>query len=180
MRMKELFAVPEGKKITEKMFGRVLISSVCSILLCMACLIGTTWAWFTVSIENEGNEIQIAEVIPSVVIKVGDTPVSPVDGAYTLEAGTYEVTIRLDNNATGADDLNKTQRNVVYVVISVIQDSTSNNYYLAFTKAEETKLHELQITGSAAEIRFSASWIEPASATPIGSEAIVIGGNAQS
>ena len=40
--MKELFAVPEGKKITEKMFGRVLISSVCSILLCMACLIGTT------------------------------------------------------------------------------------------------------------------------------------------
>lgn len=174
MRIKELFTVPKGKKITEKIFSRVLISSVCSILLCMACLMGTTWAWFTVSIENTGNEIQIAKATPAVVIKVGDIPVSPVDGAYSLEAGNYGVTVRLDNNATGTDALNKTQRNVVYVVMSVIQDSTSNNYYLAFADADDLSF-DLQIVGSAAEIRFAVSWIEPASATPIGSETIVIG-----
>lgn len=174
MRIKELFTVPNGKKITEKMFSRVLISSVCSILLCMACLMGTTWAWFTVSIENTGNEIQIAKVTPAVVIKVGDTPVSPVDGTYSLEAGKYGVTVRLDNNATGTDDLNKTQRNVVYVVMSVTQGSVSKHYHITFSGAEEIQLPELQIVGNAAKIRFSVSWVMPASATPVGSEPIVI------
>ena len=59
MGIKKLFTVPEGEKITEQVFCRVLISSICSMLLCMACLAGTTWAWFTVSIENTGNVIEI-------------------------------------------------------------------------------------------------------------------------
>ena len=41
---------------------RVLISSICSILLCMTCLVSTTWAWFAISIENEQNEIVTAEL----------------------------------------------------------------------------------------------------------------------
>lgn len=177
MRIKELFTVPNEKKITEKIFSRVLISSVCSILLCMACLIGTTWAWFTVSVENTENEIQIATVTPLVVVTKEGVPIPLTDGThYALEAGTYKVTIGLENNATGTDDLNKTQRNVIYVVMSVTQGSASKNYRLAFAGAEEIQLPALQIHGSAAEIRFSVSWIEPASATPIGSEAIVIDG----
>lgn len=64
MRIKDLFTVPEGEKVTEQVFRRVLISSICSILLCMACLAGTTWAWFTVSIENTDNVIEIASEWP--------------------------------------------------------------------------------------------------------------------
>ena len=173
MRIKELFTIPKNQKITEKMFGRVLISSVCSILLCMACLVGTTWAWFTVSIENTGNEIQIAEVIPTVEVKKEGAPVSLVDGAYPLEAGDYTVEIQLSNNATATDDLNITQRDV-YVVMTATQSGKSTTYSLAFGDADVLSF-DLQIDGSAAEIRFSVSWIEPASATPIGSEAIVIG-----
>ena len=174
MRIKELFTVPNEKKITEKIFSRVLISSVCSILLCMACLMGTTWALFTVSVENTGNEIQIANVIPFVGVTKGTVPVSPVDGTYSLEAGNYSVTVRLDNNATGTDALNKTQRNVVYVVMSVTQGSVSKHYYITFSGAEEIQLPELRIVGNAAKIRFSVSWVMPASATPVGSEPIVI------
>ena len=36
MRMKNFFRVSEGTCVTENMFSRVLISSVCSILLSMA------------------------------------------------------------------------------------------------------------------------------------------------
>ena len=61
MHIKDLFAVPEGKNISEKMFGRVLLSSVCSILLCTACLVGTTWAWFTVEVKSAESSIVIGE-----------------------------------------------------------------------------------------------------------------------
>ena len=69
MRIRNLFTVPEGEKVTEKMFGRVLVSSVCSILFCMACLAGTTWAWFSASIQNTDNVIQIAEVTANVTVR---------------------------------------------------------------------------------------------------------------
>ena len=173
MRTRELFTIPEGKKITEKMFGRVLFSSVCSILLCMACLVGTTWAWFTVSVENEGNEIQIATVTQKIKIMNGGTEISPADGTYTLEAGNYGVEIQLDNNATGTDALNKTQR-TVYVLMTVTQNDVSESYFLAFAGAEKNHDYELQIGSNTAEIRFSVSWIKPASATLIGNEAVVI------
>ena len=173
MRIKELFTVPNEKKITEKIFSRVLISSVCSILLCMACLMGTTWAWFTVSIENTGNEIQIAEVIPTVEVKKEGAMVSLVDGAYPLEAGDYTVEIQLSNNATATDDLNITQRDV-YVVMTATQDGVSKSYCLPFAGTDEMFSYALKIVGKAAEIRFSVSWIEPASATPIGSETVTV------
>ena len=62
LKIAHLFTVPAGEKVTEKAFLRVLISSVCSMLLCMGCLFGTTWAWFTLEIDNPQNEIQIAKV----------------------------------------------------------------------------------------------------------------------
>ena len=173
MRIRELFTVPKGKKITEKIFSRVLISSVCSILLCMACLMGTTWAWFAVSIENTGNEIQIATVTPSVVIKAGDAPVSPVDGTYTLGAGSHQVRIQLENDASGLDALNKPQR-TVYVLMTATQNGKSTTYSLAFAGADDLSF-DLQIVGNSAEIRFAVSWIKPASATPIGSKTVITG-----
>ena len=177
MRIKELFTVPVGKKITEKMFGRVLISSVCSILLCMACLISTTWAWFTVSIENKGNEIQIAKVTPTVTIKKGEDTVSAVEGTnYTLDAGYYDVVIQLVNDATGNDTLKP--RRTVYVLMTVTQDSVSKNYFLVFAETEERKNCELQIAGAAAEIHFSVSWIAPV-ATHIDNNAVVIAEHSQ-
>ena len=50
MRLKDLFTVPTGEKVTERHLNRVLVSSICGLLLCMACLVGTTWAWFTDSV----------------------------------------------------------------------------------------------------------------------------------
>ena len=177
MRIKDLFTIPKGKKITEKIFAKVLVSSVCSILLCMACLVGTTWAWFTVSIENEGNEIHIATVTPLVEIKNGDTVVSPVGAAsYTLGEGTYTVRVHLENDATGPDDLNRPQGKV-YVVMIVTHNDTSESYFFTFDgkQVESKELNGFQIGSGTAIVNFSVSWVEPASATPVDSEAVVIG-----
>lgn len=110
MRIKELFTVPNGKKVTEKVFGRVLISSICSILLCMACLAGTTWAWFTVSIENMGNVIQTADV-PKYILQVdGQSFIS----GENLPVGEHTVSIA---HASNADDLQKKSK--LYVTFTL-------------------------------------------------------------
>ena len=76
MRLKDLFAVPKGQRITDKYLCRVLVSYICSILLCMGCLAGTTWAWFTVSIENTENVIQIGT--PQVNVTVDGSVIASV------------------------------------------------------------------------------------------------------
>lgn len=177
MRIKELYIIPEGTKVTEKMFGRVLLSSICSILLCMACLISTTWAWFAVSIENEGNEIQIATVTPIVEIKTGDTVVSPAANAgYTLHEGIYTIGVRLENDATESDDLNRPQGKV-YVVMIVAHGDASESYFFTFDgkQVDSKDLREFRIGSGTAIVNFSVSWVEPASAKPVGSETVVIG-----
>ena len=102
MKVKCLFTVPQGEKVTEKHLRRVLISSICSILLCMTCLASTTWAWFTVSIENTDNVIQIATATASVQI----SPAAETDenGAYILNAGEdYTVTVTVSGYDSKVD-----------------------------------------------------------------------------
>lgn len=177
MRLKDLFTVPTGQKVTEKHLRRVLISSICSILLCMTCLVGATWAWFTVSIENTDNVIQIATVTQLVEIKKGDTVVSPVGTAsYSLSKGTYTIGVHIENDATGSDDLNRLQGKV-YVVMIVTLNNMSESYFFTFDgkQAESKELSGFKIGSGTAIVNFSVSWVEPASATPVGSETVVIG-----
>ena len=177
MRLKHLFTVPQGEKVTEKVFGRVLLSSICGILLCMACLASTTWAWFTVSIENEGNEIQIATVKSVVEVIGAEGIVAPAaEAGYLLNAGTYTINVRLENDATAMDDLNR-PKGTVYVVMIITHEGTSQSYYFTFNgAADEVKVLEgFQVGNGTAVVSFSASWLQPVSAAPIGSDAIVIG-----
>lgn len=169
MHIKELFTVPEGKRVTEKVFSRVLLSSVCSILLCMACLVGTTWAWFTADIENTGNIIQIATVTADVVIKQGDNEIAKSDdGSYRLDTDTYTIHIKLDNNATDS-------KSPVYVLISMVQeDRSAKYYYVAFENRQNEISRELNVGNSSAVVTFSLSWVRPTSAELIdGGETVI-------
>ena len=104
MRIKSLFSIPDGEKVTEKALRKVLISSICAILLCMTCLVSTTWAWFAVDIENKDNTIQIAQWSLDVTInnEEGD-PVSPENGIYKLNSGKYSISIDFSSDAKGND-----------------------------------------------------------------------------
>jgi hypothetical protein len=105
--IKKLFTVPEGKKITEKAFARVLVSSICGILLTMACLAGTTWAWFAVSIRNSGNVIETAQVNVAVSISDSSGTVQPDDaGNYALAPGSYALKITLADETRAGKSIN--------------------------------------------------------------------------
>ena len=174
MRIKELFTVPDGKKVTEKMMYKVLFSSICSILLCMACLVGTTWAWFTVSIENTGNEIQIATVTAKVTItnttSNQEEVLTPDNGSYELATGTYTVCIGLDSDAT-------VQASPVYVHMEITYKDEAQDHYVVFEGtseaiSKEEKTLQIRIDDSIGDsiddndvaiVRFAVSWVKPAS-----------------
>lgn len=116
MRIKDLFTVPSGQKVTERHFRRVLISSVCSILLCMCCLVGTTWAWYVVDIENAGNEVHIG--IPQVKVMINENVVTTVT---ELPEGTHTVTVEHANNPDAFQ-----RKSVLYVILTI--DGTRSEY----------------------------------------------------
>lgn len=149
MRIKNLFSVPEGQKVTEKVFGRVLISSLCSILLCMTCLVSATWAWYSVSLENPGNEINIGA--PAVAVKVNNLDFA---SGTELESGTYQVTI---THAGEADYFEN--KSTLYVTLTlgstntVCQLNAENAYQQAFV---------LEIgAGKQCGFAWEATWFAP-------------------
>lgn len=170
MRIKELFMVPEGTKVTEKVFGKVLLSTILGIFLCTVCLTSTTWAWFVVGIENQGNEIRIATVTSDVTLMkkgvtdgtgmVGET----ADGGYVLAEDTYELHTQLYNEG----------ETPVYLVISVTQNGTTLYYSIPFGTGDRTVVKELQVVGADAQVNITKSWVNPAGATPFDSAAVVI------
>ena len=94
---------PQKNKITEKQFLRALVASVCSILLCLTGLVGTTWAWHTLTISSEDNTIRVGAfgVDVAVTSNNGGTA-NPTSGelTYDLPAGEYTVRISCSGENT--------------------------------------------------------------------------------
>lgn len=178
MRLKDLFTVPMGQKVTEKHLHRVLISSICSILLCMTCLVSTTWAWFAVSIQNTGNIIEIATVTTNVdVTEDGASVDSQDDGSYALDVGSYNISVGLEQpekTPAGANLLNDSQC-PAYVIMTVSHGKNVEYRLFTFTDRESEQNHQLTVGESPAVVSFSVSWVKPAFDIPDGSEPVVIG-----
>ena len=137
MRIKEYFTVPKGQKVTEKNLRRVLICAICSILLCMSGLAGTTWAWYVVGIENTANEIYIAA--PQVVVTVDGSKLDVSVTSATLSPGEHTIQIE---HANELDDLNR--KSELYVTLTA--DGTSQyiilNHDNMYTQTITVKVDE--------------------------------------
>jgi hypothetical protein len=146
-------------------FGKVLLSTVCGVLLCMACLAGTTWAWFVVGIENAGNEIQIATVNADLTLTRDSVMLGEnADGGYDLSAGDYALDIRLYNEA----------KCPVYMVISVNQNGTDRYYSIPFASGTTETVRQLRIVNTPAAVSFSRSWFAPDGAVAVETDTLVI------
>ena len=149
MRIRKMFSIPDGEKVTEKALRRVLLSSICSILLCMTCLVSTTWAWFTVSIVNEDNVIAIAEH-PDVIVTENEAPL--VSGTE-LKPGDHTICIV---HANDPDDLK--QKSILHVTFSV-DGVVAGRIVLNEGNAYETKI--TVETDKACIFTWDAAWFAP-------------------
>ena len=165
MRLRSFFAAPKDHKVTERYLHRVLISSICSIFLCLSCLAGVTWAWFAVSVENTGNEIWIGE--PAIALKVDDAAFT--SGSW-LTAAEEEYLVQL-KHANEPDDLDK--KSTLYVTFTITDDEESivryttlneaNGYYTEFGIQAEV----------ACKLSWVVSWFPPDNAEELTEETIV-------
>ena len=165
MKIKELFTVPEGQKVTEKVFHRVLISSICSILLCMSCLVSTTWAWFTVSIENQGNEIQIVDF--EVSVTQNGVEIAQENGVYSLAAGTYSIDATIKRDALAGVTL-KSQEPYVVMTVKIGEQTTAYSNITALCAAD-LKFKKDSV------VSFKVQWGEPVGTIPWISDTQAIG-----
>ncbi len=85
--------------------AHILAPSVVGACLCVVCLIGTSWAWFTASSDAAFSGISAAEYTVSMQVMQGDLPVVPEKGTngewiVPLTAGQeYRVTLTPDGTA---------------------------------------------------------------------------------
>ena len=59
--LKKLFAGSKDEKTNKKHKLRVLISTLCCVVLCLSFLVGTTWAWYTKTVSSQNNVLEIGE-----------------------------------------------------------------------------------------------------------------------
>ena len=90
------FLTANNEKLTEKAFSSAIITSVLSIVLCIAALCSTSWAWFTGSTASNENTIKTAETFALEFYLDG----SEKDNCeIELQKGTYTVTISLPKDS---------------------------------------------------------------------------------
>ena len=100
--IQSLLYVPKHQKPTDENILRLLTPSVIGAVLCMVCLAGTTWAWFSASMQTELSAITAAEY--AVAVTVTDENQAAVtesqDGGYALSANTaYSFTLKAAGSA---------------------------------------------------------------------------------
>ena len=79
----------------------LLMPSILGVCLCLVCVCGMTWAWYSASVQTPPQKMTAAyyEVTVELVMN-GETKIDPKNGGYTLNAGTpYTVSLKAAGNA---------------------------------------------------------------------------------
>ena len=165
MKIKDVFFPKTGQKVTEKYLRKVLVTSICGILLCMSCLAGTTWAWYVVSIENIDNEIFIAETVPDVAVTVNGSSIPSGDlNSPNLSKGNHLVEIV---HSGAVDDVQ--QKSKLYVTFSI--DEVVRGY-VTLNKDNGYRTSIEIIAEENCFISWTVSWFTPNGASPLASNKI--------
>ncbi len=96
--LKHIVYIPKHQKPTDENILHLLLPSVLGVILCMVCLAGTSWAWFTSTVQTPPQTIESANFDISVTIT--DANAQPVDLAQPLQTGKpYTVTLTATGTA---------------------------------------------------------------------------------
>lgn len=101
--LKAIIYTPKHEKTADYSILRLLMPSFVGIVICMVCLAGSTWAWFTASISTPPQTIAAANFDMDVWIVDADSQPAneTAAGRYTLSADTaYTVTLTAKGSAT--------------------------------------------------------------------------------
>ena len=140
------------ENLTDKAFSRLMLTSIISILICLAGLSSTTWAWFSSTIPSKSNQLSTAsecQLLVCVTPVGSDTSTDILFGeSKTFTMGEYDVLMTLPvGSASG------------YVVI---YDNHGNKYYspyiLQFTDGDVESVSFKLVVGDGSTARLVSRW----------------------
>lgn len=90
--LKNIFYTAKHSKPSDETILQMIAPSIMGIALCMVCLAGTSWAWFTSTVQTAPQTIEAANY--DISAAVTDASGQPVPSGQPLEAGQkYTVTL---------------------------------------------------------------------------------------
>ena len=96
--LKSIFYTAKHSKPADENVLQMITPSIIGIALCMVCLAGTSWAWFTSTVQTPPQTIEAANFDISVAVTGEDS--QPVDPGQPLQAGKeYEVSLTATGTA---------------------------------------------------------------------------------
>ena len=96
--LKHILYIPKHSKPTDENIIRLLLPSFVGILICMICLAGTSWAWFSATIQTVPQTIEAANY--DIMVSISDEDSKPVDLNNPLYAGTaYKIRLAATGTA---------------------------------------------------------------------------------
>lgn len=138
------FLTANNEKLTEKAFSSGIITSVLSIVLCIAALCSTSWAWFTGSTQSNNNEIKTAESFKlELVLEDGSSQkLDIVDDKATLAAGqTYKITLSLPKDSASGylviTDKNNVDHKSPYILRHEEENPVIVTFYLTVDEDQQ-------------------------------------------
>lgn len=142
----------KGEAAAESSVWKMLLPSVLGIIVCIICLAGMTWAWFTSGVQSQSTisakEYSLNETVK---VKDGATIGKSADGTYTLAADTnYVVTV----------NPKLVPKNGGYCMVKINSDGAETVYY---TQKLEASGFSFTISngGKEATCQVIAAWGEP-------------------
>ena len=85
--------IENTERMTEKAFLRLIGTSIAALVLTLALLCSTTWAWFSKDISSSQNQIQAGQGNLTVTVKNSSDQEINIDDPVKLSGGTYKVTL---------------------------------------------------------------------------------------
>ena len=165
--MKNMF-LKKDEKISDRFFMKSLVVSVVSILICIATLCSVTYAWFSKDVLSESNKLKSGHFNASVVLLIADggehdsssdLAVSPDDsGVYTLDPGTYVVTIEPTDESTVKGYCILKSGGEKYYTDVIVNENTVNEIYSTSTSPFVFYIEATEVT----TFRISSEWGIPA------------------
>ena len=91
----------KAERLRSDTLRAMLLPPILCAALCLVCLCGLSWAWFTVGVSAGTSSVSGAQYSVSATVTQGETPVSMENGGFALSANTeYTVTLTAEGTAS--------------------------------------------------------------------------------
>ena len=91
----------KAERLRSDTLRAMLLPPILCAALCLVCLCGLSWAWFTVGVSAGTSSVSGAQYSVSATVTQGETPVSMENGGFALSANTeYTVSLTAEGTAS--------------------------------------------------------------------------------